>query len=1183
MARIRTVDFLPEIFQTSTNKQFLGATLDQLVQEPKFKKTQGYVGRRVGPGVNANDKYVIEPTTVRDNYQLEPGVIITVPDSSTIEDAITYPGINDALGVQGAFTDNANRLYTSDYYTWDPMINFDEFVNFSQYYWLPGGPDPVDVFSTSVPLQDEYTVTRENGVYTFSGYTGDNPTLTLIRGGNYKFNVAQNEKETVNFRVTNNSTSAYVVDYMPNPTLTLTRGNTYVFNLVMNVVSPLWIKTQEELGQEYAYSAGVLRNGATEGNITFTVPYDAPDTLYYVSENQFNMRGQINVVDATPGTGPGFWIQTDPGVNGRIPSTPNISSRDVLGVTNNGEDLGTVEFNVPLVTAQNFYYGLTDIGGVDFVTNLQFNQINNVFLTEFIEQYGGIDGITNMNGRTIVFLNQTQDAEQGGWQVTTQFDPLAQESTNNGFPGSFDTTLYDQTTDLTQAQRYSVWQIQYVTAEGGAVYIRLNSVRLINNFEKFSVLFGTEYSSTQWYKDSEGYIQQIPLLSAIKDVLYYQDGTDPAIFGQIKLINQDQSTTIDIDDIIGQVNYTSPNGVVFTNGLKVQFRGSVTPSSYQNQMYYVEGVGKSIRLLPVENFVTPETYTQNANIPYSSTPYDSTSYDASLNSPLVPDYLTVSRASPDLNAWSRSNRWFHIDVINATAEYNQTVAVLDNNFRAKRPIIDFDAGTRLFDFGTSGKQPVNIIDFSETDAFSNINGTIGYGVDGYEFIQGTRVIFAADLDPLVRNNIYEVTFISPDSQSPLITQPIINLVPTSDSVALIDQTVVCLNGLTQQGKSYWFDGITWNAAQDKTATNQAPLFDVYDSDGISFGDRTKYPSTTFLGSKLFSYSVGTGTADSILGFPLRYLSLTNVGDIVFDNNLYTDTFVYVVNNNGITKNVSDGFVREYIDRVEFTRNLGWQNAITQSLVRQQFQFTYDGAPLHFDIRINDNTEVPAVLLYVADTFQSPDSYTVNRTATTTTIVLNKIYTPGDIIEVQVLSDQTSAQGFYQVPMNLENNPFNNNSSTFTLGTIRAHYETIGENLLALTGSINGANNSRDLGDIGRYGTNILQQSSPLTMAGFFMRSQEYDIFASLEFNDREYTKFKNRMLEASINGEWGNLTTGQILDSIIVDLALGKTESNSFYWSDMLPAGSVYTENTYTVSFISTGTFDTVQDRKSVV
>ena len=65
MARIRSVDFLPEIFQTDANKQFLAATLDQLIQEPKFKKTQGYIGRKVGPGVNADDKYVIEPSKVR--------------------------------------------------------------------------------------------------------------------------------------------------------------------------------------------------------------------------------------------------------------------------------------------------------------------------------------------------------------------------------------------------------------------------------------------------------------------------------------------------------------------------------------------------------------------------------------------------------------------------------------------------------------------------------------------------------------------------------------------------------------------------------------------------------------------------------------------------------------------------------------------------------------------------------------------------------------------------------------------------------------------------------------------------------------------------------------------------------------------------------------------------------------
>ena len=192
MARTRSVDFLPEIFQTSTNRQVLSATLDQLVQEPKFKKIQGFVGRRVGPGVNANDKYITEQTATRVNYQLEPGVVFkTAADTNLIQDAITYPGITDALELQGALVNNADRLYTSEYYAWDPFVDFDKFINYSQYYWLPAGPDSVDVFSGTVPLTDNFVVTRANGEYTFSGVAGANPDLTLVRGGNYTFQVAQ--------------------------------------------------------------------------------------------------------------------------------------------------------------------------------------------------------------------------------------------------------------------------------------------------------------------------------------------------------------------------------------------------------------------------------------------------------------------------------------------------------------------------------------------------------------------------------------------------------------------------------------------------------------------------------------------------------------------------------------------------------------------------------------------------------------------------------------------------------------------------------------------------------------------------------------------------------------------------------------------------------------------------------
>jgi hypothetical protein len=1194
MARVRTVEFLPEIFQTPVNRQFLNATLDQLTQEPAFQKTQGFVGRKIGPGVNAIDRYVIEPTAERNNYQLEPGVISLDPDTNVIKDTITYPGINASLNLEGANVSNADRLYTSQYYTWDPFVDFDKFVNYSQYYWLPAGPDAVDISSTGVPLTDSFTVTRANGVYTFSGVNGNNPVITLLRGGNYNFQVAQNATETVNFRVSNDNTSSYLIDFQANPTLNLVRGNTYVFTLVLNGVFPFYIKTQPTLGTTNQYNNGVSNNGATTGTITFTVPQDAPDTLYYVNPTQTNMRGTINIVNGTPGTGPGFWIQTDPGVDGRIPSTPNISSRDVLGVINNGEDLGTVTFNVPLSTAQDFYYTLSTIGNipgktpgtVDLITSLKFNQINNVFLDPFFEANpNGIDGIKDLNGKTIVFTNQTADAEDGGWQITTQFDPLPNVGNIVSPTGSFDTTTFDQTTNITNTdQRYSVWQIQYNVTAGGQTYMTLNSVLPVAQLEKFQIQFGAVYASTEWYKNASGFFEEIPLLTAIRDLLFYQDGTDPEIFGQIRLLNQDQSDTIFIDDIIGQKNYTSPNGVVFTNGLKVVFRGDVEPASYANNEYYVEGVGTAIQLLAVSEFVTPETYTQSSTVPYDSLPYDVGGYDATLNAPLVPDYITINRASPDLNPWTRSNRWFHIDVINASAQYNNTVPAPDNQARARRPILEFRAGTKLFDFGTQGKQAVNIVDFSVTDALSTINGTTGYSIDGYNLITGSRIIFAADTDPQVRNKIYEVEFIVPDTVPPLIAQPIINLVPASDATVLINQTTVCLGGSTQQGKSFYFDGVEWLPAQSKNSVNQPPLFDVYDQDGVSFGDPVKYSSTTFRGSKLFSYATtSSSVADSVLGFPLRYLSLANVGDIVFDNNLYTDTFNYVAESTGQTKYISEGFVRNYRNRTEFDREIGWQVGAVASLQRQQFQFSYDGSPLLLDVAViqenlaDSNSVIPAVQVFVNSTFQDPSNYTYTVSDNTTTITFTTTYVPGDIIEVAVISDQISNTGFYQIPINLENNPLNANSETFTLGTIRSHYETIGQNLITLQGPIIGANNSRDLGNLVPYGLQILQQSSPLTLAGYFQRSKDFNIFSALEYNSREYIKFKSLLLETVVRNQYDTESVADILDSAIAEITKGRTDINPFYWSDMMPTGAVYTESVNPITPITVPEFNTNQ------
>ena len=94
------------------------------------------------------------------------------------------------------------------------------------------------------------------------------------------------------FAVTALGEAAYIIDGLLNQALTLTRGQTYIFQ-VDAVGHPFWIKTAQVIGQADIYANGVMGNGVQSGNLTFAVPLDAPETLYYNCEYHTAMTGVI--------------------------------------------------------------------------------------------------------------------------------------------------------------------------------------------------------------------------------------------------------------------------------------------------------------------------------------------------------------------------------------------------------------------------------------------------------------------------------------------------------------------------------------------------------------------------------------------------------------------------------------------------------------------------------------------------------------------------------------------------------------------------------------------------------------------------------------------------------------------------------------------------------------------------
>ena len=1041
-----TINFLPEAFRSSTNQRFLGATLDHLTSDAVNAPINGYIGRTFAPTYKLGDNYVPEDNSLRTNYQLEPSVVIKDANGDVILNS-DYVDLLQSIANSGGHIGNHQRLFESQAYNYDGHFDYDKFVNYNDYYWLPDGPDAVVVSANKTPYLENFTVTRDPAIggYTFSG-----------KGGH------------------------------PNSQITLARGGTYTFKI-----------------------------------------------------NQ-------------PGNN--FWIQTESGVSGTDAKVSTVSTRNVFGVNNNGTDDGTITFNVPLSDAQDFYTGLKTTTTVSAAVDFKYTDIQNQWLSTFLAKFpNGLDGLNNqLNGKTFIFIGNYLDDEY--WttpSLPTSFVPPTGYLASTISPGDvmgYQSILY--VPPYLYAPRTSVWQITLVPS-GDDYLIQIKPTVLVSALEKVSISSGNTYATSQFWLNNNYIYNQVPVITAGLDYLYYQDSNNPDFFGEIKIVDNN-ATPINIPaDIIGRKSYPSPNGVVFTNGLKVTFDSSVVPATYADNTYYIEGVGTAINLVPIDQLVVPEQFANNVAT--------------------TPDYITINRASQDQNPWSRYNRWFHKDVLSATATYNNTLTVdYGPNIAAKRPIIEFEANLQLYNFGIQAKPWIDLITFASTNAFATIEGQTSYTLEGVVLADGMRIVFANDYDINVSNLIWQVDIETINGQS------YIRLVPTTDDPVVAGENVVVTNG-TNAGNTYWFNGTVWNLAQAKNSLNQSPLFDLVDVNGYSFGDTAVYPASTFSGNKFFGYSIGTGANDSVLGFPLAYQNFNNIGDIVFVNyydNPAFNTFSYTSDVNTqttATVSVNSGYLiknsglnnpvqlNNWIAGVEPTEQY---QIISSNYTGYFLEINGTGYPfIQIDALPNVAKTIPYLKVYLNNALLPASAYSQTYYGVYPVIIFNTTVVVGDKIDVAVFSSTTSSLGYYQVPENLDFNPLNDNFDLITLGQIRNHYSKLIENTNVGTIVIPVQDNY-----LKNKGGALLQHSSPLIYGMTFLTDPVLNFQDSVNLARKEYTKFKNKFL--SLCNSLATIShTDPIngVDTILKNINSVKNSTFPWYYSDMVPQGANYTTTTYTV------------------
>jgi hypothetical protein len=827
-----------------------------------------------------------------------------------------------------------------------------------------------------------------------------------------------------------------------------------------------------------------------------------------------------------------FWIQSQLGVTGTDSNVGTVSTRQVFGVTNNGTTSGKITFKVPLRTAQDFYINMPPKASVDAATTLHYNQIQGQLLSDFLTEFPqGFDGVNNqLQNKTFVFINNDQDDSLWTVGANTVQSPA----------------------------RTGVWKITLVPT-GSDFTISIIPTIAIAPKQKVFISSGKQYAAAEFWLDNNYSYQPVPAITANKDYLYYQDSSNPEFCGVIKLVDNNSTPITITTDIIGSVGYTSPNGVVFTNGLKVLFDSSVLPSSYANNEFYVEGVGTSITLVPVAQLIVPEAFSEVL--------------------PTTADYITISRADANLNPWTRSNYWFHTDVINATAAYNNSTADFGPNIPGRRPIIEFEPNLRLINYGLQAKNSVTYIVLTPTDAFNTIEGQITASIDGHTLVNGDRIIFANDMDTTIRNEVWEVEIQNINNTN------YVTLIETVDDPVQVGQNLLITSGVNA-GSTFVFSGTSWDLCQVKTKVNQAPLFDLVDSNGFSFTNTTVYPNTTFAGTKFFGYPVVNGPTDSVLGFPLSYKNFNNIGDIVFTNYYDTDTFTYTLDQQTVTVNCNSGFLSKSSGLTEIARLNDWIVNTESTKQYQVFSKFMDGYVLpieqsqalfpqgltvaagtypfvQIDVLPNEQTLVPYVKVYLNNTsLTAGKDFSIVAYGAHTVVILYTTVNVNDKVDIFVFSDAVSSTAYYEIPDNLDINPLNENFTSITLGQLRTHYNTLLENTSdSSTGDIPVQDNYLK----NRTGT-LIQHNASLVYAMTFLNDPLVNFVDGLTLARKEYAKFKNKFLSlcASIPTlDYDDPAAG--VDVILQNINALKNSSFPWYYSDMVPQGSSYNTITYTV------------------
>jgi hypothetical protein len=609
--------------------------------------------------------------------------------------------------------------------------------------------------------------------------------------------------------------------------------------------------------------------------------------------------------------------------------------------------------------------------------------------------------------------------------------------------------------------------------------------------------------------------------------------------GPSRILVSGPISVIDIDaDIIGQAAYTTPiEGIQLQNGMKIRFVGTnITSQSgiYGVDVdYIVEGVGDRIRLVEFEQ-----------------------SQATVLGGPQLDekDYVVIQRGQTVGTAWSRANSWYHRDLFELAGD-----TLPGRAQRAERPIIEFDRRLEMVNAGGRFIRGVTVaagLDFDTSDIIGVENET--RIIDDHTLVNGDTVIFLG----LGDLTIYEV------GVNTLVDPAVYTL---TDIATLSDgQSIVIEKGFDKLGVEYDVVNGELVERQLKTELNQSPLFQLYDDELRSLNDPGLYNASTFVGSPIFAYARGTGTADHELGFPLEFTPFKSASEIKFVNHL--EDRVSYTPLGGDLQEIPGYYYYKLID-FEDQYQTAWiknQNrrqqrvTVTYEIIednKDQTEFDLGAVPAPFGVGVDVRVEVNGV---------RRNDWIWNSGST---IEFNNLLYVGDTVTMSTLPEgsiNAFSPGRYDVTDSIWKNPFNEEFESISRPEYLEHFGNYLRNQIGFRGEPLGNNNSRNIAKLPESADCLIQTSQDTLLGVYLIDDQPHNLVSALRFNSAEYEKYKLRLInqidkiyQDRDTSDWSN---SQFLEQAlreVISFSVGKGVFDQTY---VIPFGDIYQEERFTVN-----------------